>query len=154
MFGPLGFVPGLTPEQNPAAMGRGGWAAAGVPTVEHYAKVGAVVRGSARGVRRLPEIGRAEIPGTRVRTREQQHGHAPKRDARAARLVREGGQARLHPLKAAKHLLELKMYVWTNFAASGRRSSSAIAPARHIQFSISCCPLSSRAGSDVPRHAS
>jgi len=41
MFGPLGFVPGLTPEQNAAAMGRGGWAAAGVPTVEHYAKVGA-----------------------------------------------------------------------------------------------------------------
>jgi len=41
MFGPLGFVPGLTPEQNTAAMGRGGWAAAGVPTVEHYAKVGA-----------------------------------------------------------------------------------------------------------------
>jgi len=34
-------VPGLTPEQNTAAMGRGGWAAAGVPTVEHYAKVGA-----------------------------------------------------------------------------------------------------------------
>ncbi len=29
MFVPLGFVPG------------GGWAAAGVPTVEHYAKVGA-----------------------------------------------------------------------------------------------------------------
>src|SRR5437867_8001546 len=41
MFGPLGFVPGLTPEQNTAAMGRGGWGAAGVPTVEHYAKVGA-----------------------------------------------------------------------------------------------------------------
>jgi alkanesulfonate monooxygenase SsuD/methylene tetrahydromethanopterin reductase-like flavin-dependent oxidoreductase (luciferase family) len=41
MFGPLGFVPGLTPEQNTAAMRRGGWAAAGVPTVEHYAKVGA-----------------------------------------------------------------------------------------------------------------
>jgi alkanesulfonate monooxygenase SsuD/methylene tetrahydromethanopterin reductase-like flavin-dependent oxidoreductase (luciferase family) len=41
MFGPLGFVPGLTPEQNAAAMGRGGWGAAGVPTVEHYQKVGA-----------------------------------------------------------------------------------------------------------------
>ncbi|HJR50039.1 MAG TPA: LLM class flavin-dependent oxidoreductase, partial [Gemmatimonadales bacterium] len=36
MFGPLGFVPGLTPEQNAAAMRRGGWGAAGVPTVEHY----------------------------------------------------------------------------------------------------------------------
>jgi len=26
------------PEQNTAAMGRGGWATAGVPTVEHYAE--------------------------------------------------------------------------------------------------------------------
>src|SRR5215470_8829433 len=41
MFGPLGFVPGMTPEQNLAAMGRGGWSAAGVPTVQDYMKVGA-----------------------------------------------------------------------------------------------------------------
>jgi alkanesulfonate monooxygenase SsuD/methylene tetrahydromethanopterin reductase-like flavin-dependent oxidoreductase (luciferase family) len=41
MFGPLGFVPGITPEQNAAAARRGGWAAAGVPTVEDYMKVGA-----------------------------------------------------------------------------------------------------------------
>ena len=41
MFGPLGFVPGLTPAQNAAAMRRGDWGAAGVPTVEHYQKVGA-----------------------------------------------------------------------------------------------------------------
>ena len=46
MFGPLGFVPGLTPEQNIAAMGRGGWGTAGVPTVEHYAKVGAWFAGT------------------------------------------------------------------------------------------------------------
>src|SRR5580704_2083330 len=36
MFAPLGFVPGLTPEQVSAVARRGGWAAAGVPTVEHY----------------------------------------------------------------------------------------------------------------------
>jgi alkanesulfonate monooxygenase SsuD/methylene tetrahydromethanopterin reductase-like flavin-dependent oxidoreductase (luciferase family) len=46
MFGPLGFVPGLTSEQNAVAMGRGGWGAAGVPTVEHYAKVGAWFAGT------------------------------------------------------------------------------------------------------------
>src|SRR5438094_3341110 len=46
MFGPLGFVPGLTPEQNTAAMGRGGWGTAGVPTVEHYMKVGAWFAGT------------------------------------------------------------------------------------------------------------
>src|SRR5881409_2196209 len=48
MFGPLGFVPGLTPEQNTAAMGRGGWGTAGVPTVEHYMKVGAWFAGRPR----------------------------------------------------------------------------------------------------------
>ena len=35
MFAPLGFVPGLTPDQIVAVARRGGWAAAGVPTVEH-----------------------------------------------------------------------------------------------------------------------
>ena len=32
MFAPLGFVPGLTPEQVAAVAQRGGWDAAGVPT--------------------------------------------------------------------------------------------------------------------------
>src|SRR5437870_7234687 len=41
MFGPLGFVPGITPAQLEASTKRGGWDAAGVPTVEHYMKNGA-----------------------------------------------------------------------------------------------------------------
>ena len=41
MFGPLGFVPGITPVQLAASTRRGGWGAAGVPTVEDYMKVGA-----------------------------------------------------------------------------------------------------------------
>jgi alkanesulfonate monooxygenase SsuD/methylene tetrahydromethanopterin reductase-like flavin-dependent oxidoreductase (luciferase family) len=41
MFGPLGFVPGITPGQLAASTKRGGWDAAGVPTVEHYMKNGA-----------------------------------------------------------------------------------------------------------------
>ena len=41
MFGPLGFVSGITPAQREASTRRGGWDAAGVPTVEHYMKVGA-----------------------------------------------------------------------------------------------------------------
>ena len=41
MFAPLGFVPGITPAQVEAASKRGGWGAAGVPTVEHYMKSGA-----------------------------------------------------------------------------------------------------------------
>jgi len=41
MFGPLGFVPGITPAQLAASTKRGSWDAAGVPTVEHYMKNGA-----------------------------------------------------------------------------------------------------------------
>ena len=41
MFGPLGFVPGITPAQLAASTKRGGWDAAGVPKVEDYMKVGA-----------------------------------------------------------------------------------------------------------------
>jgi len=47
MFGPLGFVPGITPAQLEASTKRGGWGAAGVPTVEHYAKMGAWFAGPA-----------------------------------------------------------------------------------------------------------
>jgi len=46
MFGPLGFVPGITPEQLAASTRRGGWGAAGVPRVEDYRKVGAWFAGT------------------------------------------------------------------------------------------------------------
>ena len=48
MFGPLGFVPGITPAQLAASTKRGGWGAAGVPTVEHYMKTGAWFAGPPR----------------------------------------------------------------------------------------------------------
>ena len=38
MFAPLGFMPGLTDDQKAAIAKRGGWDAAGVPTVEDYMK--------------------------------------------------------------------------------------------------------------------
>jgi alkanesulfonate monooxygenase SsuD/methylene tetrahydromethanopterin reductase-like flavin-dependent oxidoreductase (luciferase family) len=47
MFAPLGFVPGLTPEQMASVARRGGWDAAGVPTVEHYMKLGSWFAGTA-----------------------------------------------------------------------------------------------------------
>ena len=46
MFAPLGFVPGLTPAQADAVAHRGGWDAAGVPTVEHYMKLGSWFAGT------------------------------------------------------------------------------------------------------------
>src|SRR5512133_2672257 len=46
MFAPLGFVPGLTPEQVAAVARRGGWSAAGVPTVEHYMDLGSWFAGT------------------------------------------------------------------------------------------------------------
>jgi alkanesulfonate monooxygenase SsuD/methylene tetrahydromethanopterin reductase-like flavin-dependent oxidoreductase (luciferase family) len=46
MFAPLGFVPGLTPDQVKAVAGRGGWDAAGVPKVEHFMKLGSWFAGT------------------------------------------------------------------------------------------------------------
>ncbi len=46
MFAPLGFVPGLTPTQAAAVERRSGWAAADVPTVEHYMKLGSWFAGT------------------------------------------------------------------------------------------------------------
>jgi len=47
MFAPLGFVPGLTPAQVTAIARRGGWAEAGVPSIEHYMQSGAWFAGTA-----------------------------------------------------------------------------------------------------------
>jgi alkanesulfonate monooxygenase SsuD/methylene tetrahydromethanopterin reductase-like flavin-dependent oxidoreductase (luciferase family) len=46
MFGPLGFMPGMTPAQIAAASQRGNWAAGDVPTVEHFMKMGAWLAGT------------------------------------------------------------------------------------------------------------
>ncbi|HYZ21852.1 MAG TPA: LLM class flavin-dependent oxidoreductase [Rhodopila sp.] len=46
MFAPLGFLPGVTQEQVAAIARRGGWYEAGVPTVEHYMKMGAWFAGT------------------------------------------------------------------------------------------------------------
>ena len=46
MFAPLGFVPGITPAQVEAAARRGGWDAAGVPTLDHYLKLGSWFAGT------------------------------------------------------------------------------------------------------------
>jgi alkanesulfonate monooxygenase SsuD/methylene tetrahydromethanopterin reductase-like flavin-dependent oxidoreductase (luciferase family) len=46
MFAPLGFLPGATPAQVAAIGKRGGWAEAGVPTLEDYMKTGAWFAGT------------------------------------------------------------------------------------------------------------
>jgi alkanesulfonate monooxygenase SsuD/methylene tetrahydromethanopterin reductase-like flavin-dependent oxidoreductase (luciferase family) len=46
MFGPLGFVPGITPQQVAASSRRGGWQAAGVPGLDHYMKLGSWFAGT------------------------------------------------------------------------------------------------------------
>src|SRR5439155_24788335 len=55
-------------------------------------------------------------------------------------------------LNVAKTLFELKIQLSMKTDSFGRRPSSCIAPARHIQFSISCWPASSIALSGVSRH--
>jgi alkanesulfonate monooxygenase SsuD/methylene tetrahydromethanopterin reductase-like flavin-dependent oxidoreductase (luciferase family) len=47
MFGPLNFLPGLSDAQKAAIARRGGWRAAGVPTVEHYMQLGSWFAGTA-----------------------------------------------------------------------------------------------------------
>ncbi len=46
MFGPLGFVPGLTEDKVKVSQGRGGWYEAGVPTVQHFMDLGAWFAGT------------------------------------------------------------------------------------------------------------
>ena len=46
MFAPLGFVPGVTPQQVAAAARRGGWDAGGVPKLDHYMKLGSWFAGT------------------------------------------------------------------------------------------------------------
>mgnify|MGYP007059890372 CR=1 FL=1 len=46
MFAPLGFVPGITPPQVAAAARRGGWKEAGVPSLDHYMKLGSWFAGT------------------------------------------------------------------------------------------------------------
>jgi alkanesulfonate monooxygenase SsuD/methylene tetrahydromethanopterin reductase-like flavin-dependent oxidoreductase (luciferase family) len=63
MFGPLGFVPGITPEQIEASSKRGNWAAANVPTIEHFMGLGAWFAGTPEQlVERLKEM-EARYPG-------------------------------------------------------------------------------------------
>src|SRR5438477_2386827 len=63
MFAPLGFVPGITSAQVEAAARRGGWGAAGVPTVEHYMKTGAWFAGPPEELEAYLEDLESRFPG-------------------------------------------------------------------------------------------
>ncbi len=63
MFAPLGFVPGIAPAQVEAVARRGGWDQAGVPTLEHFMKLGSWFAGtSAELVEHLKKM-EARFPG-------------------------------------------------------------------------------------------
>jgi alkanesulfonate monooxygenase SsuD/methylene tetrahydromethanopterin reductase-like flavin-dependent oxidoreductase (luciferase family) len=63
MFAPLGFVPGITPEQVKATQARGGWTKSGVPTLEHFMKLGSWFAGTpAELVEHLKKL-EARFPG-------------------------------------------------------------------------------------------
>ena len=93
MFAPLGFVPGLTPEQVAAVAQRGGWDEAGVPKVEHFIKLGLVVRRHAGRPRRLHEGHRGEISGHGAHQLRVAADDAEGYDARAVPDRRRGGHA-------------------------------------------------------------
>jgi alkanesulfonate monooxygenase SsuD/methylene tetrahydromethanopterin reductase-like flavin-dependent oxidoreductase (luciferase family) len=57
MFGPLGFMPGLTPEKIKASEGRGGWYEVGVPSLQHFIDLGSWFAGTAEQlVERLKQL--------------------------------------------------------------------------------------------------
>ena len=57
MFGPLGFVPGISPEGVAASSRRGAWYEDGVPRVEHFMDLGAWFAGTAEElVERLKQL--------------------------------------------------------------------------------------------------
>ncbi|MYE01765.1 MAG: LLM class flavin-dependent oxidoreductase, partial [Alphaproteobacteria bacterium] len=57
IFGPLGFVPGISPEGVRAASRRGGWYENGVPRLEHFMDLGAWFAGTAEElVERLKQL--------------------------------------------------------------------------------------------------
>jgi alkanesulfonate monooxygenase SsuD/methylene tetrahydromethanopterin reductase-like flavin-dependent oxidoreductase (luciferase family) len=63
MFAPLGFVPGLTPAQVEAVARRGGWDDAGVPTVEHFMKLGSWFAGTPQQLVELVKGFEEKYPG-------------------------------------------------------------------------------------------
>jgi alkanesulfonate monooxygenase SsuD/methylene tetrahydromethanopterin reductase-like flavin-dependent oxidoreductase (luciferase family) len=63
MFAPLGFVPGITPTQVAAAARRGGWQEAGVPTLDHYMKLGSWFAGTSEQLIEHLKALEARFPG-------------------------------------------------------------------------------------------
>jgi alkanesulfonate monooxygenase SsuD/methylene tetrahydromethanopterin reductase-like flavin-dependent oxidoreductase (luciferase family) len=63
MFAPLGFVPGITAPQVAAAAKRGGWMEAGVPTLDHYLKLGSWFAGTPQQLVEHLKTLEARFPG-------------------------------------------------------------------------------------------
>ncbi len=65
MFAPLGFVPGITPDQVKATPRRGGWAEAGVPSLDHFMKTGAWFAGTPDELTAYLKVLEQRYPGMR-----------------------------------------------------------------------------------------
>ncbi len=63
MFAPLGFLPGLNDDQKAAIAKRGGWDQAGVPTVEHYMKLGSWFAGTSQDLIASLKVLEEKFPG-------------------------------------------------------------------------------------------
>src|SRR5207245_339699 len=90
MFGPLGFVPGITPAQLEASTKRGGWGAAGVPTVEDYMKVGAWFAGPPADAARATALRRRGTQGADVDDEGRRQSRSRQRHGLGRARVRAG----------------------------------------------------------------
>ena len=87
--------PASRPSRSPPPQRRGGWDAAGVPTLEHYMKMGSWFAGtSADLVEHLKKL-EARYPGMEHINLSHQPVHAQGRDAGAVPARRRGGHARV-----------------------------------------------------------
>lgn len=63
MFGPLGFLPGLSQEQLDIIAQRGDWYAQGVPTIENFMDMGAWFAGTSDDLIELIKGFEEQFPG-------------------------------------------------------------------------------------------
>ena len=95
MFAPLGFVPGLTPEQIEAVADPKRARQANLPTLRHAVKAGTWLIGPPELItEQLMEV-QHKYPGLEVVNVGQPVGHAAGGDPRAARALLGAGHAGL-----------------------------------------------------------
>ena len=126
MFAPLGFLPGVTPEQIAAIGQRGGWYEAGVPTVEHYMKMGAWFAGPPEElVAYLREL-ESRYPGLEHINLSTPDRHAAGGDAGAIQVDRSGGVSGVSRSGSGGFQVTRLLFIFTTMRRRGHADSFSV----------------------------